>query len=154
MACHSTRSFDCTSTCPSVAKSSGVEILRLQTGRTEVEVCMRHGGPCCCMCYTQCCRQPTRPRQATCCSAPLSALAILAKLPLGVHPFANERAAKVTPQQQHNIAPCLASCHSLQRLRAARLAPYLRGMKREPVVDPRPARPWRTGLYVIENSPR
>ena len=33
-------------------------------------------------------------------------------------------------------------------------AAYLRGMKREPVVEPRPARPCRTGLYVMLNSPR
>ena len=31
---------------------------------------------------------------------------------------------------------------------------YWSGMKRDELVDPRPGRPWRTGLYVMENSPK
>lgn len=32
--------------------------------------------------------------------------------------------------------------------------PQFSGMNREELVDPIPGRPWRTGLYVMENSPR
>eukprot|EP01045_Picozoa_sp_COSAG04_P009051 COSAG04_NODE_515_length_13209_cov_19.059115_16_plen_73_part_00 len=31
---------------------------------------------------------------------------------------------------------------------------YLSGTNREDLVAPIPARPWETGLYVMENSPR